>query len=61
MEYLDWFVIVFCIKDGQCLSGFMPTSIANSNATWVLGDVFMRTRVILFDMDQLRLGIASKR
>lgn len=43
----------------MCMSGFMGLDPLNE-AIWIVGDVFIRTKVVIFDMDKRQIGLASK-
>lgn len=42
------------------MSGFMSLDM-DLKASWIIGDVFMRSQVVVFDMDNRQIGLASKR
>lgn len=41
------------------MSGFMGLD-ALEEPAWIIGDVFIRTKVVIFDMDKLQIGLAPK-
>lgn len=51
------------LQGSTCMSGFMasPASNALNGPSWIIGDVFIRTRVVIFDMDKQQIGLASKK
>lgn len=41
------------------MSGFMPLD-ALAEPAWIIGDVFIRTQAVIFDMDNRQIGLAPK-
>lgn len=42
------------------MSGFIASPSALEEPAWIIGDVFIRTKVVIFDMDKRQIGLAPK-
>lgn len=51
----------FHFQKNFCLSGFMSMESTHGETQWIIGDVFIRTRVTVFDMDNHRIGLAPNK
>lgn len=43
-----------------CLSGFMTLSTSHGTSQWIIGDIFLRRFVTVFDMENEQIGLAAK-
>lgn len=41
------------------MSGFMALDVLDE-PEWIIGDVFIRTKAVVFDMDNRQIGLAPK-
>lgn len=56
---VPWAEMVVPSNDGSCLFGLAPASNDDVNGVYVLGDTFIRSAYLVFDYDDLSIGIAQ--